>query len=137
VDNTLGLTPNPAFAGVRAALASVDRAVDESPRLRFACTNHLPWVVLNAVAVGVLAAGVRRGGRRWRVGLLVLLLPLAYTGTHLLAVAGPYYRYMYPATLLLQIGGLVGLTGAGVRVRRELRAAAGMWAIRIGRPVPR
>jgi hypothetical protein len=125
VENTLGLTPNPQFTPVRSALRSADGAVSGSPGLRFLCTNHLPWVVLNLLGLGVAGYLVRHGaGRRWRVGLLLLLVPAVYYASYAPAVAAPYYRYMYPATLLVQLGVLVLGTGAAVHALRRLRAVA-------------
>lgn len=120
----------PPVPEARALMGSVYDAAGASSLLRqvFAC--HLPWLLLTGAAVAVVGRvawdeGRRPGaGRRWRVGFLVLLLPAAYYGSHLPAVAGPWYRYMYPATLLVQLGLLVVLTGAAVIGVRRLRLAA-------------
>jgi hypothetical protein len=125
VGNALGLRPSPRFAPVRSALRAADGAVNGSPGLRFLCTNHLPWFVANLLGVGVAGYLVRHGaGRRWRVGLLLLVVPTAYFASYLPAVAAPYYRYMYPATLLVQVGVLTLGAGAAVHGLRKLRAAA-------------
>ena len=125
-----GQKPRPGPAPFRAALREADAAVARSPGLRFLCTNHLPWLIFTGLAVTVVGYVARQetraaeSGRRWRIGFLVLLLPVVYYASHLAAVAGPWYRYMYPATLLVQIGGLAALTGALVLGLRRLRVIA-------------
>ncbi len=109
IPNSLGLTPNRGFAGVRDRLADADRAAEASPAGRVVFMNHLPWVGLNLLAVVALAV------RRRRAGVLVLLLPLGYVASYALATAGPQYRYMYPATLLVQAGVLVAVVGLAAR----------------------
>lgn len=120
-----GRRPDPAAARVRDLLRQVDAAVERSPALRFLFTNHLPWLVVDVLAVVLVAAVAQYGGgRRCRVGLLVLLVPTAYYASHVLAVAGLWYRYMYPAALLVQVGCLVGAIGIAGRVKRRLNLRA-------------
>jgi hypothetical protein len=120
-----GREPGAAAGRVRAALRGVDGVVANSPALRFVFTNHLPWLVVNLLAVGLVGYLARHGaGRRHSVGLLVLLVPTAYSASHLLAVAGPWYRYMYPAALLVQVGCVAAAVGVVVRVRRRLNLRA-------------
>jgi len=120
-----GRKPGAAAGRVRAGLREVDGVVANSPALRFVFTNHLPWLVVNLLAVGLVGYLARLGaGRRYAVGLLVLLVPTAYYASHLLAVAGPWYRYMYPAALVVQVGCLVAAVGVAVRVRRRLNLLA-------------
>jgi hypothetical protein len=119
---------------VRAGLREVDRVVDRSRVLRFVFTNHLPWFAADVLALVLVGALARSGGgRRAAVGLLVLLVPTAYYASHLPAVAGAWYRYMYPAALLVQVGCLATAVGAAVRVRRRLNLRA---ARRVGVTVP-
>ena len=66
----------------------------------------------------------------------MLLVPAAYYASHLLAVAGPWYRYMYPPALLVQTGCLVLAVGAGVRLVRKLRAVGGLNPAGAGRVRP-
>lgn len=129
VYDPFGRPPSPTRVRVQAALQKVDDAVERSPALRFVYANHLPWLVINVLALGLVGTAARYvGGRRTWVALLVLLVPTAYYASHLLAIAGPWYRYMYPPALLVQVGCLVGAVGVAVRVRRRLnlRAARGV-----------
>ena len=91
-------------SAVRSILLYIDAAIFADPVLRFLCARHLPWVVLNVILV--ILAAIAAGLTRTRGSVLVaalLLLPLAYYVSHLLAVTAHDYRYMFPATLLLQI----------------------------------
>jgi hypothetical protein len=74
---------------------------------------NLILIILAAIAVGLART-------RGSVALLVLLLcPMAYYVSHLVAVANHDYRYMYPATLLMQI---LAACGAGERAVRWVHA---------------
>jgi hypothetical protein len=119
IPNTLGITLNPGFAPAREWLAAADRAAEGSAVARLVFLNHLPWVVLNVLAVGLAARAARRGNRRAGLGLLVLLVPLGYVLSYLPATAGPQYRYMYPSTLLVQIGTLGAAAGFLLRPRNR------------------
>lgn len=122
-----GITPRPVGSPVREQLHRVDDAVASSPVLRFVCANHTPWLVANAVFLIVAGTAAWRGSRRARFIFLMLCLPAVYYASHLPAVAGPWYRYMYPATLLVQLGSLVMLANtlhaAAVHTRRWLNTA--------------
>jgi hypothetical protein len=120
-----------AVAGIQNVLKQVDDAIGRSPTLRFIFACHLPWVVLCLLATSVAAFLARRGRGRRRAGFLVLLIPAVYYASHLLAVAGHWYRYMYPATLLMQIELVVLLVVAAMCAWRRLRERAATVSSRV------
>jgi hypothetical protein len=102
--NPYGITFRDDLRAVRSVLLDIDAAIYSDPVLRFLCARHLPWVVANLVLV--VLAGAIAGLSRTRGTILaatLLLLPLTYYVSHLVAVAAHDYRYMFPATLLMQI----------------------------------
>ena len=106
--NPFGLRLNPRFAGVRAALTRATLwAGEESPLLRPISGLHLVWLAANVLWIVGLA--VFRGRRTLA---LVLLMPLAFYLSYLLAAPEPDYRFMYPSTLALQAVTLSWLLGA-------------------------
>ena len=53
----------------------------------------------------------------------MLLVPLGYVVSYALATAGPQYRYVYPSTLLVQVGVLAAVVGGATRVVRRRQGA--------------
>ena len=116
--NAYGLELNPTFESWRKWLLAVVGTVIIAPRVRWISTVHLVWLSLG---LGGFAAGlVVWFVKRWRGAragappaavrsdaianhLLLLALPLAYYFSHLLAVGSWDFRFMYPATLFLQV----------------------------------
>jgi hypothetical protein len=89
---------------IRSSLLAIDRGIRDDPFLRSLCDRHLQWFVLNVVFI--ILAGIAAGLTRTRGSILLLallLFPMAYYVSHLVAVASHDYRYMYPGTLLVQI----------------------------------
>ncbi|HEY0558377.1 MAG TPA: hypothetical protein VGG20_29265 [Thermoanaerobaculia bacterium] len=95
--NELGLRLNARFAPVRARLGRWTVAAGESLALRWISGVNAVWVV---AALAWLAALLASPGRRPLV--LVILLPLAFALSYLLAAPARDYRFLYPATLSLQ-----------------------------------
>lgn len=79
-------------------------------------TRHVLWLVLNGLAVGLLGAMAcaKRSQRALQAGVL-LLLPLAYYLSYCVFSLAGDFRYMYPATLVMQISLLTLLIGAASR----------------------
>jgi hypothetical protein len=118
--NPFGLAFRDDLRFIRTSLLAIDSGIQADPVLRFLCARHLPWLVLNMILI--LLAGIAAGLARTRASglLLVLLLcPMGYYVSHLVAVANHDYRYMYPATLLMQI---LAVCGAGERAVRWVHA---------------
>lgn len=87
---------------VQEFLATMDETVQASPTLRLFFASHIPWLTLCLVGIAISARRVVSSpDARYR--FLLLLVPTTYYASHLVAVAGHWYRYMYPATLLIQM----------------------------------
>jgi hypothetical protein len=96
--NEFGLRLNSRFATVRAALTRATLwAGEKNALLRPVSGLHLVWLVANVLWIVILPAFPRR-----RTLALVLLMPLAFYLSYLLAAPEPDYRFMYPSTLALQ-----------------------------------
>jgi hypothetical protein len=101
---------------IRSSLLAIDSGIQADLVLRFLCARHLPWLALNVILA--MLAGIAAGLARTRGSLLLLVLllcPMAYYVSHLVAVANHDYRYMYPATLLMQILVVCGAVERAVR----------------------
>jgi len=114
--NRYGLHFSDDFRELRSVLLDIDTAIWQDPFLRFLCARHLPWVILDVVllVLASLAAWMSRTRRAAWIALL-LLLAFAYYSSHLMAVTVHDYRFMYPATLLVQIVATCGLIRYGWR----------------------
>ncbi|PYQ64429.1 MAG: hypothetical protein DMF53_07430 [Acidobacteria bacterium] len=101
--NPYGLALGDTLAPVRRGLTFVVSRVGWNRRLRWVSGVHLVWILVNVAWVGGLLAAWRRTGEE-RYGFLaaLLLIPLAYYFSYLAATPGHDFRYMYPATLLIQ-----------------------------------
>src|SRR5436305_1900504 len=99
----LALALGDTLAPVRRGLTFVVSRVGWNRRLRWVSGVHLVWILVNVAWVGGLLAAWRRTGEE-RYGFLaaLLLIPLAYYFSYLAATPGHDFRYMYPATLLIQ-----------------------------------
>ncbi|HEY4590428.1 MAG TPA: hypothetical protein VII86_14470, partial [Thermoanaerobaculia bacterium] len=96
--NEFGLRLNPRFAAVREWMTGATVwAGEQSPLLRPLVGSHLIWFLLNVLAIGFLLAAPGR-----RPLALALLQPLAFYLSYLLATPEPDYRFLYPATLVIQ-----------------------------------
>jgi hypothetical protein len=86
------------------------------PVLQWVFTRHVLWLVLNGLAVGWLGAiaCVKRAQPALQATVL-LLLPLAYYLSYCVFSLAGDFRYMYPATLVMQISLLSLLVGAASR----------------------
>jgi hypothetical protein len=104
--NPYGLKLNQRFQGVRDRLAAAaKRAVEPGNPLRWIVGVHLVWLAAN----GLWIAGLFRSRRSLS---LFLFVPLAYYLSYLLAATVPDFRFMLPATLLIQCLTLSGAAGA-------------------------
>jgi hypothetical protein len=100
----------------RVALEAIDKSLYDDTCIRFVVARHLGWLGMNVLLLGG-AAALYVVGRKRRALVLgaVLLIPLAYYGSYALASVAFDYRYMYPATLVIQIVTLT-LLAAGMRL---------------------
>lgn len=67
---------------------------------RFCIDEHLVWIIVNFL---VLLFFFRRSRLANPILLLLLLIPIGYDASYLLATPANDFRYMYPSTLLMQI----------------------------------
>lgn len=112
VENPYGLRLNARFAPVRERLSALTGAVALHPALRWISGVHLVWIVANVLWVAVLLAlSFREGRARYRFLACVLLVPLGYYASYLLATPIHDFRFMYPATLAVQCVTLSWLIG--------------------------
>ncbi|HSF43800.1 MAG TPA: hypothetical protein VLT87_28670, partial [Thermoanaerobaculia bacterium] len=103
-ENPFGLRLQPQFAGIREVLSTVGRKTSWSP-LRWIAGVHLVWLGANVLWIAALA---RRGRRKLA---LLLLVPLAYSLSYLLATTVQDYRFLYPSTLFVQCFTLAAALG--------------------------
>ncbi|PYQ64431.1 MAG: hypothetical protein DMF53_07440 [Acidobacteria bacterium] len=105
--NEFGLRLNPRFAAVRERWTrAMVWAGEQSPLLRPLVGSHLIWFLLNVLGIGLLLASPGR-----RSLALVLLQPLAFSLSYLLATPEPDYRFLYPSTLVIQCVALSWMLG--------------------------
>jgi hypothetical protein len=113
VENPHGLVLNARFAPVRRWLSRVVGEVGAHPVWRWISGIHLVWIVVNVLGVAaLLVLAWRRGDARYRLLACVLLLPLGYYSSYLLATPICDFRFMYPATLTVQCVTLSWAIGA-------------------------
>jgi MFS family permease len=92
-----------ALAPLRRSLTTTASRVAWNAGLRWISGVHLVWLLVDAAWVaGLLAAWLRTREERYGFLAAVLLIPLAYYFSYLAAAPGHDFRYMYPATLLVQ-----------------------------------
>jgi hypothetical protein len=101
-ENPYGMKLNERFQEVRDRMAAVaNRTVEPGNPLRWIVGVHLVWLLANVLWI----AGLLRSRRSLA---LFLFVPLTYYLSYLLAATVPDFRFMLPATLMIQ-----GLTLAG------------------------
>lgn len=96
MENPFGLQPQPQLAGAREKLVAWGRET-AAGGLRWIAGVHLVWLVVNVLWIAALAL---RGRRELA---LLLLVPLAYSFSYLLAATVQDYRFLYPSTLFVQV----------------------------------
>ncbi len=101
--NNLGLAHTATLEPLRHAWVSLAGHVAAHPRLRWVGGVAGVWAAANVVLL-LLCVFLRCGTRR--AMLLVLLIPLAYYASYVLAAPAQDFRLTYPATLMVQIASL-------------------------------
>jgi hypothetical protein len=100
--NNLGLSLNSRFTVVRHRYVEILRLVYTHPVLKMFSFAHITWIILNLA--GILYCLVfKRDSRRYVFLGLILVLPLVYVLSYLLALTASDFRFMYPSTLLVQV----------------------------------
>lgn len=95
-ENKYGLRLNARFAPQREWLAGTVRAAGESPGWRLISGVNVIWLLADCAWIAALISFRRRALA------LVLLLPLAFYLSYLPATPAHDFRFMYPATLVMQ-----------------------------------
>jgi hypothetical protein len=110
--NPYGLAFDPRFAGVRAWLVEWTQLV-ATTGWRWIFGVHLVWLLINGCWVAAAVVRWRRSGERaWLLLGGVTLVPLSYYASYLLATTAHDFRFMYPATLTVQVMSLSALVGS-------------------------
>ena len=100
--NELGLYLNAQFKTIRGKYVVLLHWFYSHPVLKMFSFAHITWMVIDLV--GILYCFVRhRHSDRYTILGLILLIPLAYELSYLLALTASDFRFMYPSTLLTQI----------------------------------
>jgi hypothetical protein len=116
VENRYGLQLASRFAGLRAWLTRTTLAAAENPLVRWLSSVHLVWLLVNAAWVlGLVACWFRSRSPRHLLLALLLLVPLGYYLSYLLATPVHDFRFLYPATVAVQCVTLSWLLGGGVQ----------------------
>lgn len=111
-DNPYRLVLGQRLAPLRQGLSDTAKGVAANRVLRWISGVHLVWIVIDVLGVlGLLALSLRPGGERYRILAWVLLIPLGYYLSYLFATPVHDFRFMYPATLMVQCVALSGLIG--------------------------
>jgi hypothetical protein len=99
--NKFGLSLNESFAGIRDALTSVYRETNKSLYLLL---SHLVWLVAGLTFFAAfLAKSIKRSPPDALFYLSLLFIPLVYYSSFAVAATNAEYRFMYPATFLVQL----------------------------------
>lgn len=112
VDNPYGLALNSRFVPVRRLVSLAAGSIAIHPLLRWISGVHLVWIVVNVLwLAGLLAVSIRRREPKHRFLACLLLVPLGYYLSYLLATPIHDFRFMAPATLMVQCVTLSWLIG--------------------------
>jgi len=122
VSNPFGVRMNDTFAAVRLWIEAFISFCGRFSLLRWLTGVHLVWIVIDlAWIAAVFAVFVQKRIHPSWLAILLLFLPLSYYGSYMLAMTARYFRYMYPATLLVQILFVSALFGGGVALHAKRR----------------
>ncbi len=120
--NEFGLRLNDEFIAFRDWLRRFVWSVFQDPVLSWVFVKHQVWLIVNAVLVVALAhAAFRRRSRRCLAAVLAFGVPLSYYLSYLVVSVAADFRYMYPATLITQVGVLAIAAGALLRLAATQR----------------
>lgn len=98
-DNALGLSQNTLFKPARLGWQRLANNIRNIMLTSLIGAEHVVWMLVNFILLALL---IKRKETRSML-FIVLLMPLAYYFSYLLAITGDDFRFMYPATLLVQV----------------------------------
>lgn len=101
--NNSGLELNSNFTEVRTNICYLNEQFANNWYFYWFFGVHLLWLIINIVATVFLALRlfIKRNGKMFLM-LMLALIPLSYYFAYLLAATTADYRFMYPATLMMQ-----------------------------------
>ncbi len=99
-DNKYGLMQNGKLKGIRDKWIDAASNLHETKLVHYGFGEHSLWILINGAML--LFFFIKRRTKN-AMFITVLLLPLTYYASYLLASTGPDFRFMYPATLLVQV----------------------------------
>ena len=121
VDNPHRLALNERLKGPRDWLVTKTGNVALSPRWRWIAGVHAVWLAVDVLAmIALFALGWRRRRRDLVSLALVLLLPLGYYLSYLLAAPVEDFRFMYPSTLFVQGATLAALLAGATLLQKPI-----------------
>jgi hypothetical protein len=97
--NDLGLAQNETFKSIRSGWQSAADRIHSLMLTNLIGGEHFIWLLMN---IALLIQMIRKKQMRSML-FIILLLPLAYYFSYLLAITSDDFRFMYPATLLVQV----------------------------------
>jgi hypothetical protein len=100
--NELGLTIEHSNPVLAAWWFDMTNNVIRHPVLRWFSFVHAPWLVLNLLGLVYCVKHLRKSETA-RLLLLILLVPALYYLSYMIFFTASEFRFMYPATLLVQI----------------------------------
>jgi hypothetical protein len=116
---------NPQTEGPRNEVFAIDDYLAVHWRPHWLVTAHWPWMLVNLVGIVAAAlAGWRWREPRFRFLFAWLLVPLLYYFSFFLANLGREFRYLYPATVMVQALTLALVLGFVFRSRKPVSGDA-------------
>jgi hypothetical protein len=130
-NNDFGISYRPKKSAMRSAWFELTHLVSMHPLLRWFSFVHAVWLAVAALAFTACIWG-RAFVRRSDAGFLaaLLLIPLSYYASYLLALTASDFRFMYPATLIVQVLALSLAASCLVRFATNGRHARAAWGRR-------
>lgn len=98
-DNWLGISQNKLFRPARLGWQRLANNIRNIMLTSLIGAEHFVWLIVNFILLILL---IKRKEMRSML-FIVLLMPLAYYFSYLLAITGDDFRFMYPSTLLVQV----------------------------------
>lgn len=101
IDNPYGLIQNATLRPIRSLWYSAATLSTQIPLTRW-INYHAVWYDLGLIGLGVCLWRMRRGEAGSLLGIALLLLPLSYVSGYVFGMTAMAYRYLYPATFVMQ-----------------------------------
>lgn len=98
-DNQFGLVQNETFKKARLGWQLLANNIHSITLLSFIGAEHIVWLIINIILIIILIYKKQIHSMLF----ILLLIPLGYYLSYLLAATGNDFRFMYPATLFVQI----------------------------------